>query len=686
MKQLIVVAVRAFTRLSRQMTSALAVGVFLSSVGVLFADGLFAAEGTAVSSTSLWAISVIRVLPLLASLLAMRLWSDDGIGERTECDLVAPVPECVFSQGRFLAAYLAVVGSVALSLAIPLLILPDSSPALASQLKIVRFLPAFAVIAVFAMPLTAIASMCGVFFRNAIPAAVVSVSLTYAVPYAVYHALLAWIPKMRTAFAESPVTARVVDAADGFLSFGFVVASAAFTAFALFAASKAFAMRRMAGDGRTLLKISSVVALLSALLSAVLVSVLAIRLDFTVVWPGAVRTASISARTREVLSGIVNPVRISVCLRRSSSGFLPVARLVRLMESESRSAAGAGVTCEFVDPRWDPVAAGRLVRAGAGDDSVVFTAGRRRIVVPVKDFDESVCASAIQRLSLSAKSEKVLFTAGHGEPSIDDFGPFGLGDAARALRQDGYRVGTHFSLTSSVPDDCAVLAIIGARTRFSAVELRDIGLFVSQGGRLLVADGVEPDSGVGPILERLGIVEAAADGISGGTTDGSDVVVQEFGDHAVSSPLRGAAVIFASSAVRFKVPSLQEPASHGFSIAPLCAAGSSSSFAVAAEKGAMLKSDLAIRPARIVAIGDPSFVMNRTLTSRANANRDFFLNSVAWLAGLDVSGAVGVADNVLSLRMDRTGRIRFAAYSSVVLPMAVVLFAGYAIHRRRRRR
>lgn len=685
MRQQTVVVVRAFVRLSCQMTSVFSVMVFLSLVGALFARGLFAAEGTAVSAPSIWALSVACSLPLLASLLSMRLWSDDGVAERMECDLVVPVPERVFAQGYFAAAYLAVLGAVALSLVVPLFILPDSSPTLAAQLKIVRFIPAFAVLAVFAMPLTAIASMCGAVFRNAVPAAVASVTLTYAVPYAVYNALLAWSPGARTAFAEFPIAAKIADAADGFLSSGFVVVAVAFTVFALFASSKTFAMRRIICDGRVILKMSSLVAVLSALLAAALLSVLAIRLDFSVEWPGAVRTASISARTREVLSGIANPVRISVCMRRSSSGFLPVARLLRLVESESRSVAGAGVSCEFIDPRWDPNAAGRLVRAGAGDDSIVFTAGRRRIVVPVKDFDEGVCASAIQRLSMPARSERVLFTAGHGEPSINDFGPSGLGDAARALRQDGYRVGTHFSLTSSVPNDCAVLAIVGARTRFSVDELRDVGLFISQGGRILVADDGSPESGVKPILERIGVVEASSEEPVSSTTDGSDVIVSEFGDHAVSAPLQGASVVFATGAIRFHVPSGQTSNPNRFSIASLCPAGEAA-FAVAAEKGSVLKSDLAIRPARLVAIGDSSFFLNGSLASRANANRDFFLNAVAWLAGLEVSGAISVADNVLSIRMSREDRIRFIVCSSVILPLVVALSACFAIRRRRRRR
>lgn len=685
MKLSAIVAVRAFVRLARQSTTAFAVAAFLAAAGALFADGLFDAEGTPVSAPSVWALAVAAVLPLLASLLTMRLWSEDGVAERTECDLVVPVPERVFAVGRFMAAYFAVLLSVALALVVPLAVLPACSQTLSSQLRLVRFAPAFAALAVFALPLTAIGSMAGVLFRNAMSAAVASVAVTYALPFAAYRALVSWCPQARMKFAESPVMAQIADAADGFLSFGAVAAALALTVFALFAASKAFAMRRVAGDGRIVLKLSSFAAVLSALLSAVLASMLATRLDFMVEWPGAVRTASFSARTREILSGIANPVRISACMSRDSAEFLPVARLLRHVEAESRSLAGAGITCEFVDPRWDPNAAARLARHGAGENMIVFSSGRRRIAVTAKAFDESACASAVQRLSMPARSEKVLFTSGHGEPSIDDYGPAGLGDAARALRQDGYRVGTHFSLTSSVPQDCSVLAVVGARTPFSMSELRDVGMFVANGGRLLVADSADPSAGVRIMLDRIGISSAGGSEFPAGTTDGSDIVVSDFGDHAVSVPLQGSAVVFANGSRRYSVPSPSVASPSGFTVSPLCASGESA-FAVAAEKGSSLRSDLAIRPTRLVVIGDPSFFRNATLHSRANANRDLFLNSVAWLAGLDVSGAAGTAGDVLSVRMDRAARVRFLAYSSGVVPFAVALVACLAVRRRRRGR
>ena len=680
------VAMRALGRLAGQSTTGFAAGVFLAAVGALFAEGLFAAEGKALSVSSVWAVAAAKALPLLTSLLTMRHWSDDGNPGRTEIDLVAPVPERAFAFGRFLAAYVATVVLLLVSLVLPVVVLPPCAPVLAAGVSVPRLLPALAALCLLAVPLTAFGSLAGVFFRRAAPAAVASFTLTCAVPYAAYHALLAWSPFVRTMFAEPPLEALVAAAADGRFAAGAVAAAVAFAGFAVFATSKIFALRRLAGGGRFILKVSSATAIGCALLAATLFSMLAQRLDFPVEWPGVFQMSSFSARTREILAGISQEVHVTVCLRRDAPEFLAVSRLVRALAAESRLQTGAGVTYSFVDPRWDPNAAVRVVRDGGGEGNLMFSVGRRRrIVVPAKEADESVCAAAIQRLSMPARRETVLFTVGHGEPSVEDFNPFGLGDAARALKQEGYRVGTLFSATSTIPSDCAVLAVVGARTPFSEAELRDVGSFLAQGGRLLTTVASTVGSGVQRLLETYGLTaDVAPAGLR--TTDGADIVIPEFGDHAVSGPLDGSVVVFAHDTVRLKAAPAASTPEGGFAFTPLCGTAEAA-FALAGERGRALKSDLAIHPARMVVIGDPSFFGNAALASRANANRDLFLNAIAWLAGLDVSGSSGTGGNVLSARMDRRLRIRFVLLSVCGVPLAVgVLGLLVRIWRRRRRR
>ena len=119
--------------------------------------------------------------------------------------------------------------------------------------------------------------------------------------------------------------------------------------------------------------------------------------------------------------------------------------------------------------------------------------------------------------------------------------------------------------------------------------------------------------------------------------------------------MSGSVVVFAPDAVRLKAaPSASAPEG-GFSFTALCGA-ETPAYALAGERGTALKSDLAIHPARLVVIGDSAFLGNAALASRANANRDFVLNAVGWLAGMDVSGSASRASDVIALQMDRASR------------------------------
>ena len=96
--------------------------------------------------------------------------------------------------------------------------------------------------------------------------------------------------------------------------------------------------------------------------------------------------------------------------------------------------------------------------------------------------------------------------------------------------------------------------------------------------------------------------------------------------------------------------------------------------AAAAERGVGAGSDLAVRPTRIVAVGDATFAMNGPLAARANANRDFFLNCIAFLSGTDSGGSSGTGADVLEFDMDRAARQRHLVCSVFVVPGMVFVF------------
>ena len=95
---------------------------------------------------------------------------------------------------------------------------------------------------------------------------------------------------------------------------------------------------------------------------------------------------------------------------------------------------------------------------------------------------------------------------------------------------------------------------------------------------------------------------------------------------------------------------------------------------------------LAIRPARIVAVGDAAFVSNAALAARASANRDFFLNAVAYLSGTDFTGASSADPAVLSTGLDRASRLKLTLASAALAPLLVFLVLSAVVFRRRVRR
>ena len=88
---------------------------------------------------------------------------------------------------------------------------------------------------------------------------------------------------------------------------------------------------------------------------------------------------------------------------------------------------------------------------------------------------------------------------------------------------------------------------------------------------------------------------------------------------------------------------------------------------------------------RLVAIGDAGFVVNGQLAVRACANRDFFLNCVAYLSGSEAHGSGEEGSDTLVTGLDRAGRLRLTLWSVLVLPGAVSLLTLVVVIRRRRR-
>jgi hypothetical protein len=261
-----------------------------------------------------------------------------------------------------------------------------------------------------------------------------------------------------------------------------------------------------------------------------------------------------------------------------------------------------------------------------------------------------------------------------------------MSDIARDLAREGYRnMSIDLAGDAQIPSDCALIVVAGAKEDFSRAEAGRIDSYLRAGGRMLVLLAAADSGGVASLLPGWGLRPSLVTTTGAKTLSGTDLIVGEFSEHAISKPLQGSRIVL-ERPVGF-MPSAAAETGAGadrIEFTPLAKAGTAV-VAAAVERGVGAGADLSIRPMRIVAIGDAGFVMNGQLAARANANRDFFLNCVAYLSGTDASVASGAETNVLTTGLDRAARIRFATVVVGAVPFVVFLLLLAVAARRRRR-
>lgn len=642
--------------------TAFSMGGFLFAAAVLFAFALNAAEGSSLAIQAVWASSVAPLLPFLAAFLGMDAWSDERKSGRIDFLLTAPVREMDLVIGKFLGVWLLCSLATMAFLFFSLAFLAFFAPKVLTGISVSCFAPALLILLLQAALWSGVVVAASAFCRHPAVAAVLSFFVLVAIPRGGWAALLAWAPQGRTSFGEMPLDAQTVDFASGAISTGAVVSYLAGTLAVLFVAARLVTAYRFVGRGAVRLRLSAAFASVLALVLAGLAATLAIRVsvpfDFTT--SGGAR---FSTRTCGILADARGTVSVVCLLPRNDPRFRSVGQFLRSLRREADLLGGVRIDLHFVDPRWDVGAAARLVRSGADGEGLVFSRGQWSIPLSIREgLDERNCASAILRLTVPPQRRNIYWTLGHGEIAFDSYEPWGMSDIVRELARDGYaNVPLDLMKVDQIPADCALVVVAGAKNDFSRVEIERLDAYLRQGGRLLALLGPGTEGGVASLLPSWGLRAVRRPlGDEVPTVSGEDVIVSALTDHDITSPLRGQQIVLDSPLVLLSSSAANGAAGAdriGFS--PLANVGR---FAVAAiaEKGVGTGSDLAIRPTRIVAIGDSGFAMNGQLAVRANANRDFFLNCVSYLSGTDALVSGGPDAGVLAAEMDRSTRRRFA--------------------------
>ena len=678
---------RTVVRARSQLTLAFVVAAFLAAVAVAFARALESGDGGMFSLSVLWVMSVAPFLPALAALVGMDVWSSERQSGRMDALLTVAVREEDFVLGKFLGVCSILLTTILLSLVLSLAVLRVFAPLALSGVDATSFVLAVLALGIQGVLWSAVAVMTSAFFRQAAVSAVMTLLLTVAMPRGLWTGLMAWSSAGRTAFGEMPLDAFVVDVASGVLPIGTTLLFFILTGLALYIATLGVSSCRLVGRGaagRRILTGASIVL-------AVTVGGLSLAL-FSRVNPSADLLATragddLSARTRSILADTSGTISVTVFLSRQDPAARAVSRTLRALKRQSEAVGGARLTLRFVDPNWDVGAAERLVRRNVPKDTIVFEKGRRIVSVAVADgCSERVLASSVRRVSSPPYRRNVYWTVGHGETRFDDYGLYGMSDIARDLSREGFSPAPlDLSSARKIPGDCALVVIAGARDDFSRVEMGILNDYLKEGGRLLVLLASPSVGGVLSLLPTWGLRVSSRALPETSTLSGSDRIVTDFSDHPVCAPLKGSRIVLERPAVL--EPSAVAGAGAGvdrLDFAALAAVGDAVVVA-SVERGSGIGEDLALRPTRLIVLGDASFALNGQLASRASANRDFFLNCAAYLSGAEAHGSGEGEMDVFRAGLDRQGRFRLTLAGAVFLPAAVLIVLLLSAVRRRHR-
>lgn len=678
---------RAIDQFRQRYTTAAVMAFFWFTAAALFVFRLRWAEGTAVDLPVVWCASVAPLLPLVAAFLGMDAISSERSSGRLDQLLVTRVGVHEFYFARFYAVWLLGAFWTLALLGFELLALRVFAPASFSATHLTAFLPALFALMLQGTLWVAVATAVSAFSRHASTACVIAIALTSALPRLGWYALAVFSGREHTFFGEIPLDAQAADIASGLVSVSTLLGYVILTALAFFLAVMRLSLVRLVGAGGAKTRLGAKAAMMLATALALSLAALASRFGATLEFPMASSTVDFSQRTLNILSESRGRIGVSAFLSRKDPRYRPTAQFLRTLKRRSEALGGARFEIFYIDPSWDLSPTRRLVREGIAPPALVFESAHRRSVLPLDgSIDERQVASAVHRLTTSAGRRRICWTRGHAESGFDDYGPQGMSDIARELQREGYE-NTYLDLTldTRIPADCAVVVVAGARNDFSRAETAKLDRYLREGGRLLVLDSTPDSGGVNSLLPGWGIRGFAARNVDRRTLTGTDVIVSSFSQHPVVSALQGAQVVFDS------------PMSFGPSAAADTLAGIDrvefstlagdgvNVYAAAAERGAAAGEDLALRPTRIIAIGDESFVLNAQLRARANANRDLFINAVAYLSGSGAVFSSGVGADRFTSGMDLDSNRLFFAMTVFVAPASLFVFMVALVWLRRRR-
>ena len=186
---------------------------------------------------------------------------------------------------------------------------------------------------------------------------------------------------------------------------------------------------------------------------------------------------TLSGFDRRVLDNLDKDVKVMLFIRTEDPEYLELEDLLFRV-----AAYTPRVSYQVIDVNKAP-GLSRQYGVSTYGEVVVESEGRRR------DFDNARSDTLIPAILevTHASNKKIYFTAGHGERDVFDTNrQLGYSSLSGLLQQNNYQLDNLSLFASGVPDDAAVLMVLGPRKDFLPEELASVAQYLARGGHLIV--------------------------------------------------------------------------------------------------------------------------------------------------------------------------------------------------------
>jgi len=348
---------------------------------------------------------------------------------------------------------------------------------------------------------------------------------------------------------------------------------------------------------------------------------------------------SLSSQTIQLLRGLKTDVNAVAFYRGDQPG---KAVAEDLLKQYARYSNGK-LTWKSLDPDREPNLAKRYGVEAYGTIVLETKAKSEKVL----DAEEEKLTNGLLKVTREGK-RLVYVVQGHGEPELTNTERPGFSEAKAAMERANYEVKPlALAREGKVPADAVVVILGGPRTDLFPPEVEALDAYIGRGGKVLVMVNPFQNEGLKKHLTKYGfqleddlVIEANPIGRLFGI--GPEVpIIQQYESHPITRDMGGVTTLFPLTR---SIAALKTP-SKGVNVQMLARTSPESwgetnkadlDRGVAKPDPQDIKGPLAVaavatvEKARIVVYGTSNIAANQFLNIQGN--RDFFLNTVSWLA------------------------------------------------------